>query len=31
MYINGRDLSVQWFHETCALSFVHKKYYVYQW
>ena len=27
-YINGRDLSGQWFHVSCALSFDHKKFYV---
>ena len=27
-YINGKDLSGQWFHVSCGLSFHHKKYYV---
>ena len=27
-YINGRDLSGQWFHVSCGLSFDHKKYHL---
>ena len=27
-YINGKDLSGQWFHVSCGLSFDHKKYFV---